>query len=391
MRTGKIDISDPYKHIHDSAFGLAAGSDPGRDSEPEHGMIRYNTQKNVLEGYISNAWGELVTDYVIGGGKNLDPNDGNVTRQALQNIMSQLFSTSEGGVFVQYGQGYYKAGGNMNNDVLTNTSSLEPLPLTSDPLGYIQLLGLNASNITPLGLRADRGENYIYCIAPVTPSGSITGGFKVDFAKYFRFSAGPTATMISGTGTGGNILVASQGGKINRYWIEAGGVGYVVGDTVSISPGELFKENVYVASGQDAVVKVSEVDVTTGEITKVAITEPGKEYPPHSRYNYIYDTVSGLAGILDGTDGSGSHGLVNTGPQSYHHMHMVPAWAQSPTNTPRTTSQRDNKLDPNLANNQDPSYGVFQIVMDAKFIKQGSISGRYLVTAYKFKEYSNLQ
>ena len=50
-----------------------------------------------------------------------------------------------------------------------------------------------------------------------------------------------------------------------------------------------------------------------------------------------------------------------------------------------------NNIDNNLLNNIDPNYGKFQIVMDAKFLKQGSISGKYLVTAYKFKEYSNLQ
>lgn len=388
MKTGKIDISDPYKQMIDTAFGLAAGSDSGRHDDAEHGMIRYNSARKVLEGFINNTWSEIVSDYVIGGGKNLDPNDGNVTRQALQNIMSQLFSTSEGGVFVQYGKGYYK--NNINGDTLTDISSLKPLPtIDKDPLGYIELLALNASNITPLGLREDRGSNFIYCRANTTPSKSITGGFKIDFAKYFRFSEGPTATLVSQNGTGGEILVASQAGKINRYWIKSAGTGYTVGDTISISPGKLFKENAYVASGFGAVLKVKTVDGTTRGITSVEIVEPGQDYPPHNRYNYIYDTVSGIGGIMDGTDGCGHYH--HYGPTLFYHVHMVPAWSTSPTNNPRSELDRQNNLDPNLMNNTDPNYGVFQIVMDAKFLQEGSMSGRYLVTAYKFKEYSNLQ
>jgi len=391
MKSGKIDISDPYIQMVDSAFGIAVGGDATRHNDPEHGMLRYNSRRNILEGFISNTWSELVTDHVMGGGKNLDPADGNVTRQALQNIMSQLFSTSEGSVFVQYGRGYET--GNTNGDVLVNKNTLSPLPLISTSnLGYMEQLALNASNITPLGLRDERGQNYIYCIAPTNPSQTITGGFKIDFAKYFRFSEGPTTTIVSAGGTGANIIVASQAGKINRYAIAAAGTGYTIGDTVSINPGKLHVSGTYVTRGLGAVLKVSAVDSTTRGITEIEIIEPGLEYPPHSRWNYIYDTVSGLGGLVDGTGGCGAFaGDGTNGTSITFHMHMVPAWATSPTNLPRSELDRQNNIDNNLLNNIDPNYGKFQIVMDAKFLKQGSISGKYLVTAYKFKEYSNLQ
>lgn len=393
MKTGKLDTGDKYTQDHWSAFGLARGPDGTRSLAPEHGMLRYNSTRKTLEGYINNAWGELVTDHIMSGGKDdSGMSSGNATRAAIKDIMSQLFSTSEGAVFVQYGQGFYT--NNINNDTLTDISTLEPLPrVDTDPdNGYIEVLDLAASNITPLGLRNDRGSNYIYCRSDIQPGGSVTGGFKIDFPKYFKLAEGPTAVVVSrnGRGSGARVLVGAMNGRINRYWIDAPGQRFAVGDNVIVSPGKKYENGAYTFAGRGAVLTVSGVD-GNGGITSIDIIETGADYPPNSRYNYIYDTISGLGGMLDGTDGCGSHNVIDTGPASGFHMHMVPAWSVSPTNIPRSDVDKAANLDENLKNNTDPNYGKFQITMDAKFLKQGNVSGRYLVTAFKFKEYSNLE
>ena len=365
MKIGNVDALNSYRQQHDSAFRivnanppLAPSPDPG-----EEGMIRYNARKKVFEGYINSEWSELVTDMALHGPGG-SSGTGNVTKQALKNILSQLFKTSDGTIHVthlggssQHGDGYG-----------INAGEIQALP------DHITVPPMNGNTLQSRGIWPQGGNNFIVCNNN-SPTRNVNGSVVIDFPKMFKMASGPTA--ISEGGTGGEFVVGTIEGRIRDVHIKTAGTGYSVGDKISILPGKKWDaaSGAYKSAGTGATVSVGAVGAN-GAVTTVSIDNQGTGYTPEERFNYIFDVVSGLAGNSDGTGHTAAAALVDFS------THAKPAWNVSP--------------DMSLGNNVDYNYGKYMFDIQATANQTDSsahgffITCKYICTLYKFKEFSNL-
>lgn len=360
MRIGNVSTNSSYTQLHDSAFGLAITDPVGASESGELGMIRYNHTKKVYEGYINNEWNELVSDAMLFGTKNYS-GSGNITREALKNILGQLYKTADGTIHVVHGSGPRTAPNGVFNISLTD---LTPLP------DYIQLAPIAGNTLQPLGLWKQGGNNFAY-YRNVNTTRVVDGSVIVDLPKLFKLAKGPTAQAVGGSGA--SLIVGTREGKISEIYVSAAGSGYSVGDPVSIFPGEKYDEatDSYIAHGSGATGQVKQIG-TGGSIVEVEVTNMGNDYPPEEKYNFIFDVVSGLAGNSDHAFGARS--------TTNFMCHAAPAWNTSPDGT--------------LANNTDPNYGKYMFTVEATAMAYGNggfhITLSYMCTLYKFKEFSNL-
>jgi hypothetical protein len=369
MKLGHVDSLNYYKQDHVSAFKLVnvvppqgtSGSGGAVDDPGEEGMMRFNSIRRVFEGYINGEWSELVTDAALFGGKP-PSGTGNVTKEALKNILSQLFKTSDGTIHVIHGSGAKSIGDGY--DIVAG--EIKPLP------DHITVPALAGNTIQPTGIWPEGGNNFVVC-KNTSPTRAINGAVSIDFPKMFKMAKGPTAT--GSGGSGGKFIVGTLEGKIRKVAILDAGTGYAVGDAVVIIPGEKWDENAnqYVSSGGGAVVSVATTD-TGGEILTLSIDNPGKDYTPEEKFNYIFDVVSGLAGNSDAT------GDTRSPSNTFFSSHAVPAWVTSPDLT--------------LQNNIDGRYGQYMFNMESMANQTGGggfiTTCKFIVTLYKYKEFSNL-
>ena len=363
MKTGHIQSLNFYRQVHDSAFKIVGAvplpspaPDPG-----EEGMIRYNKVRRVFEGYINGEWSELVTDAALFGGKP-PSGTGNVTKEALKNILSQLFKTSDGTIHVVHNGGAKGIGDGYN----INAAQVQPLP------DYISVPPLAGNTIQPSGIWPQGGNNFIVC-KNNNNLRQINGAVAIDFPKMFKMATGPKA--VGSGGTGGEFIVGTLEGKIRNLHIKSPGRNYKVGDNIVIVPGEKYDEdaNQYVSSGGGAQVTVGAVDANGG-VTDISIDNQGSDYTPEEKFNYIFDVVSGLAGNSDATGDTRSPTI------TYFSAHALPAWVTSPDMT--------------LANNIDDRYGQYLFSMESLANQTGGggfiTTCKFIVTLYKYKEFSNL-
>ena len=361
MRIGDVSTNSSYTQLHDSAFGLAITDPIGASSEGELGMIRYNHTKKVYEGYINNEWNELVSDAMLFGVKGYS-GTGNITREALKNILGQLYKTADGVIHVVHGAGPTTAPNAVFGISLTD---LDPLP------NYIQLAPIAGNTLQPLGLWTKGGNNFAY-YKNINSTRVVDGSVIVDLPELFKLAKGPTAQAVGGVGA--ELIVGTREGNISEVYVSKGGTGYSVGDPVTIFPGSKFDEaaDTYKAHGAGGSAKVKSVG-GSGDIVEIEITNMGSDYPPEEKYNFIFDVVSGLAGNSDKA--------YNVKSQTTFMCHAAPAWNVSPNGT--------------LANNTDPNYGKFMFTIQATAMATGAGHGfhvtlSYMCTLYKFKEFSNL-
>ena len=369
MKLGHVDSLNFYRQDHNSAFKIVnvtppqgIGSTGGAIEDPgEEGMIRFNNIRRVFEGYINGEWSELVTDSALFGGKE-PTGSGNVTKEALKNILSQLFKTSDGTIHVIHKGGASGIGDGYDIPPV----EIQPLP------GHISVPSLAGNTIQPRGIWPQGGNNFVVCNNISGPR-SINGAVSVDFPKMFKMSSGPTA--VGSGGTGGEFIVGTLEGKIRKLAIKAPGTGYSVGDSIVIIPGEKWDDTAgqYVSSGGGAIVTVSVVG-SSGEVIEISVDNPGKHYTPEEKFNYIFDVVSGLAGNSDAT------GDTRSPTVTYFSSHALPAWITSP--------------DMSLDNNVDNDYGKFMFSMESMANQTGGqgfvTTCKFIVTLFKFKEFSNL-
>ena len=360
MRIGDVTTNSSYTQLHDSAFGIAITDPVGASTEGELGMIRYNHTKKVYEGYINNEWNELVNDAMLFGVKGYS-GSGNVTREALKNILGQLYKTADGVIHVVHSTGPRTAPAGV---FTIGLNELTPIP------DYIQLAPINGNTLQPLGLWPKGGNNFAY-YRNINSNRVIDGSVIVDLPKMFKLATGPTAQAVGGHGA--KLIVGTREGKVSDVHVSSGGSGFSVGDPVSIFPGSKYDEasDAYVAHGAGAQARVKQV--AGGAITEVEITEMGADYPPEEKYNFIFDVVSGLAGNSDK-----AYGVRST---TNFMCHAAPAWNISPDGT--------------LANNTDANYGKFMFTVQATAMAVSAGHGfhltlSYMCTLYKFKEFSNL-
>jgi hypothetical protein len=364
MKSGHIDTGNYYHQRHDSAFALvgafppiAPADDPGKE-----GMMRYNQRRKVFEGYINSEWSELVTDAALFG-NNSPSGSGNVTKEALKNILGQLFRTTDGTVHVIHG-----GGSQFGDGYGISPGDIEPLP------SYITSPPLTNNTVVPAGIWPEGGNNFIVCNNQC-PTRSVNGGIVVDLPGLFKMAKGPKAEAVGGVGA--VLIVGTKEGTTKRVEVVSGGTGYSVGSAVNISPGAKYDEaaSAYILAGTGATAVVDAVDAVTGEITSVEVTSPGSEYPPEEKFNYIFDVVSGLAGNSDET-GSAS----KTQQWCDFSTHALPKWTVSPDMT--------------LLNNLDDDYGKYMFSIEAQANQTGThgffITCKFICTLYKFKEFSNL-
>lgn len=365
MKLGHIHSLNAYIQDHDSAFRIVNVNPPIKPlPDPgEEGMIRYNTKRQAYEGFVNGEWSELVTDAALFG-PNGSSGSGNVTREAMKNILSQLFKTSDGTIHV-----IHKGGSKNHGDGYgIPAGEIQPLP------GHISVPALAGNTITPTGVWPQGGNNFIVC-TNINASRSVNGAVLVDFPKMFKMSTGPVA--IPEGGTGGVFIVGTLEGKVRKLSIASPGSRYSVGDKISILPGTKWDDNTetYNSAGAGAEVSVETVDAN-GAVLTVSVDKPGSGYSPESRFNYIFDVVSGLAGNADVTGASADGALIDFS------THAVPAWVTSP--------------DMSLDNNVDLNYGKYMFNMEALANQTHSASSgffitcKFICTLYKFKEFSNL-
>ena len=360
MRIGDISTNSSYTQLHDSAFGLAVTDPIGASEQGELGMIRYNHNKKVYEGYINNEWNELVSDAMLFGVKGYS-GSGNITREALKNILGQLYKTADGTIHVVHGGGPRTAPGAVFG---ISSSDLVPIP------SYIQLAPINGNTLSPQGLWTKGGNNFAY-YRNVSNTRVVDGSVIVDLPGLFKLAKGPTAQAVGGVGA--ELIVGTREGKIIEVHVSTGGTGYSVGDPVSIFPGSKYDDatGIYKPHGSGATAQVKSVG-GGGDITEIEITNMGSDYPPEEKYNFIFDVVSGLAGNSDRSKGTKS--------QTTFMCHATPAWNTSPDGT--------------LAKNTDQNYGkyMFTIQATAMALAAGGfhVTLSYMCTLYKFKEFSNL-
>lgn len=363
MKLGHVDALNFYKQDHDSAFRIVnvvpplnPSPDPG-----EEGMIRFNRVKRVFEGYINGEWSELVTDAALFGNKQ-PTGGGNVTKEALKNILSQLFKTSDGTIHVVHGTGAKSHGDGYG------IAPTEVIPLPD----YVAVPALAGNTVSPTGIWPKGGNNFIVC-KNVNGPRIIDGAVSIDFPKMFKMATGPTA--VGSGGTDGKFIVGTLEGKIRALEILDAGSGYGIGDVISILPGTKWDDvaDSYVSTGGGAVVTVAAVD-GSGAITDISIDNPGVDYTPEEKFNYIFDVVSGLAGNSDAT------GDTSSVTSTDFSTHAVPAWITSP--------------DMSLANNVDDRYGKYMFNIQATANQTGGggfiTTCKFICTLFKYKEFSNL-
>ena len=358
MRIGDVSTNSSYTQLHDSAFGLAVTDPVGASELGELGMIRYNHTKKVYEGYINNEWNELVSDAMLFGVKGYS-GSGNITREALKNILGQLYKTADGVIHVVHASGPQHT-----------VYGIPLTQLTTFP-DYIQLAPISGNTLQPLGMWPNGGNNFAY-FRNINSSRVVDGSVFVDLPLLFKLAKGPTAQAVGGVGA--SLIVGTREGKVAEIHVSNGGSGYSVNDPVSIFPGSKYDEasGSYKAHGAGAVARVKQVG-GSGDIVEVEITNMGSDYPPEEKYNFIFDVVSGLAGNSDATYGPKS--------TTTFICHAAPAWNVSPDGT--------------LANNTDPNYGKYMFTVQATAMDTSTSKGfhvtlSYMCTLYKFKEFSNL-
>tara|TARA_R110000851_G_scaffold52364_1_gene124434 strand:+ start:13252 stop:14352 length:1101 start_codon:yes stop_codon:yes gene_type:complete len=365
MKLGHIDSLNYYMQDDDSAFRLVNAIPPIPPAEDpgEEGMLRYNSRKQVFQGFINSEWSELVTDAALFGPGG-SSGSGNVTKAALKNILGQLFKSTDGTIHVVHGTG---AKGGIGDGYDIVPGEVQPLPANS----HISIPPLAGNTLQLQGLWPQGGNNFIYC-KNINSTRTIKGSVVIDFAKMFHMAAGPTA--IASGGTGAEFIVGTIEGKIRSLHVKTAGSGYSVGDTIVIVPGQKWDSstNNYITAGTGGACSVETVD-GTGGVTAVKVDVQGAGYTPEEKFNYIYDVVSGLAGNSDATGDTWAS-------KSDFSTHAVPAWETSPDMT--------------LTNNTDHNYGKYMFSVDALANQTGG-SGfvatcKFIVTLYKFKEFSNL-